>query len=207
MRLYDPTEGEILLNGKNIKEYDYNEYLNLFAPVFQDFKLFAFTLRENLALTGEYDDERMEIIVRQVGLDSRFAEHGLDTILYKEYDESGTELSGGEAQRLAIARALYRNSPMVVLDEPTAALDPLAEYNIYQMFGDLVNGKTAFFVTHRLGSVRFCDDILVFDNGQVVARGTHSELMKKNDIYAEMFTKQSDMYKELESQQPAEAAL
>ncbi len=207
VRLYDPTEGEILLNGKNIKEYDYNEYLNLFAPVFQDFKLFAFTLRENLALTGEYDDKRMEKIVRQVGLDSRFAEQGLDTILYKEYDESGTELSGGEAQRLAIARALYRNSPMVVLDEPTAALDPLAEYNIYQMFGDLVDGKTAFFVTHRLGSVRFCDDILVFDNGQVIARGTHSELMKKNDIYAEMFTKQSDMYKQLESKQPEEAAL
>ena len=198
IRLYDPTEGEILLNGKNIKEYEYNEYMKLFAPVFQDFKLFAFSLRENIALDGEIDDEEIYKTLKTVGLESRFSEKGLDTMLFKEYDESGTELSGGEAQRVAIARALCRNSPVVVLDEPTAALDPLAEYDIYKMFSRLVDGRTAFFVTHRLGSVKFCNDILVFENGKVTDRGTHSELMARQGIYAEMFTKQSELYTDLD---------
>jgi ABC-type multidrug transport system fused ATPase/permease subunit len=199
-RLYDPTEGEILLDGVNIREYDYVEYMELFAPVFQDFKLFAFSMKENL-LMGKYGTEeredRLNDIMKKVGLSGKLSslKKGVDTMIYKHFDEDGIEPSGGEQQKVAIARALYKDAPVVILDEPTAALDPIAEYEIYRQFEDLVNGKTAIYISHRLSSCQFCDRIAVFADGMVKEYGTHTELVKKsNGIYAEMFTAQAQYY-------------
>lgn len=194
-RLYDPTAGEILLDGVNISEYRYEEYMRLFAPVFQDFKLFCFTMRENITL-GEEEKESLLPLAKQVGMAEKLSslEKGLDTILFKFYEESGVELSGGEQQKLAIARALYKKSPVVILDEPTAALDPVAEYDIYRQFETLVGGKTAVYISHRLSSCKFCDRIAVFSEGRVAEYGTHDELLGLGGIYAEMFAAQAQYY-------------
>lgn len=197
-RLYDPTEGEILLDGVNIKEYNYNEYMRLFSPVFQDFKLFAFSIKENIALNDDKcSDEELSGLIEQVGLKDKIAslEKGVDTILFKAFDENGIEPSGGEQQKMAIARALYKKSPVVILDEPTAALDPVAEYDIYRQFHTLVGGKTAIYISHRLSSCKFCDRIAVFSEGVIKEYGTHDELILLNGgIYAEMFKAQSKYY-------------
>lgn len=196
-RLYDPTEGEILLDGVNIKEYDYNQYMNLFSPVFQDFKLFGFSIRENIVLDGAYSEEEVNAIAERVGLLEKInsLEHGADTILFKAFDENGIEPSGGEQQKLAIARALFKKAPVVILDEPTAALDPVAEYDIYRQFDTLVGGKTAIYISHRLSSCRFCDRIAVFSEGRIKEYGTHWELAGiKNGIYAGMFAEQAQYY-------------
>ncbi|MCM1103002.1 MAG: ABC transporter ATP-binding protein/permease [Clostridium sp.] len=199
-RLYDPTEGEILLDNVNIKEYDYEQYMNLFSPVFQDFKLFAFSIRENI-LMGEKETDGTESALRglfeQVGFSDKLAalEHGMDTMLFKFFDKEGIEASGGEQQKIAIARALYKHAPVVILDEPTAALDPVAEYEIYRQFHSLVGGKTAIYISHRLSSCRFCDHIAVFSDGRVAEYGTHDTLVhKENGIYAEMFAAQAQYY-------------
>lgn len=199
-RLYDPTEGEILLDGVNIREYDYAEYMELFAPVFQDFKLFAFSMKENLLLGESATDnteDRLKNIVTSVGLSDKLLslQKGMDTMIFKHFDEDGIEPSGGEQQKVAIARALYKDAPVVILDEPTAALDPIAEYEIYRQFENLVNGKTAIYISHRLSSCQFCDRIAVFADGMVKEYGTHTELVNKsNGIYAEMFTAQAQYY-------------
>lgn len=203
-RLYDPTEGEILLDGVNIKEYDYEEYMKLFAPVFQDFKLFAFSIAENILMQeideskdNEQEKQRVEELITQVGLEDKISslEKGTDTILFKSFDEKGLEPSGGEQQKLAIARALYKNAPVVILDEPTAALDPVAEYEIYRQFEQLVGGKTAVYISHRLSSCQFCDTIAVFSEGRIMEYGTHKELVSKEDgIYAKMFATQAQYY-------------
>lgn len=196
-RLYDVTEGEILIDGVNIKEYSEEEYRRLFAVVFQDFKLFAFSLRENIALADTPDDERINEVLKLSGFydDAQKLEHGLDTTLFKTYDEKGTELSGGQQQKTAISRALYRDAPIVILDEPTAALDPVAEYDIYRQFNSLVGGKTAIYISHRLSSCKFCDRIAVFADDTIKEYGTHDELADKPDgIYAEMFAAQAQYY-------------
>lgn len=196
-RLYDVTEGAILIDGVNIKEYSDDEYRKLFAVVFQDFCLFAFSLRENIALSNEADDERINEVLEQSGLynDAQKLEHGLDTMLSKSFDENGTELSGGQQQKTAISRALYRNAPIVILDEPTAALDPVAEYEIYRRFNSLVGGKTAIYISHRLSSCKFCDRIAVFAEDTIKEYGTHDELAAKTGgIYAEMFLAQAQYY-------------
>lgn len=200
-RLYDVTEGEILLDGKNIKTYADDEYRRLFSVVFQDFALFAFSLRENIAFerSGEISDDELYEIMRLTGLDKDAEKlpKGLDTTIYKSFDEDGTELSGGQRQKTAICRALCRNAPVVILDEPTAALDPVAEYEIYRQFNSLVGGKTAIYISHRLSSCKFCDRIAVFAGETVAEYGTHSELVKKeNGIYAEMFAAQAQYYAE-----------
>lgn len=198
-RLYDVTEGAILIDGINIKEYSEEEYRKLFAVVFQDFQLFAFSLKENVALNGEADEERIDEVLRQSGLydDAHKLENGLDTCLFKSFDEKGTELSGGQKQKAAISRALYRNAPIVILDEPTAALDPVAEYEIYRQFNTLVGGKTAIYISHRLSSCKFCDRIAVFAEDTIKEYGTHDELADKPDgIYAEMFAAQAQYYLE-----------
>ncbi|MCR5477940.1 MAG: ABC transporter ATP-binding protein/permease [Lachnospiraceae bacterium] len=204
-RLYDPTEGQILMDGIDIREYDYNAYMEQFAPVFQDFKLFAFSLEENITVkakepgaSGESRDEKIPQLINLVGLQEMVSklERGTDTNLFKFFDEQGVEPSGGEQQKIAIARALYKDSPIVILDEPTAALDPMAEYEIYRQFHTLVGGKSAIYISHRLSSCRFCDRIAVFSEGKVAEYGTHDELVNlPQGIYAEMFEAQAKYYR------------
>ena len=199
-RLYEPTEGEILLDGVNIKEYDYEEYMELFAPVFQDFKLFAFSMKENLTLkafASHEEEARTLKVIEQAGLAAKLEtlQEGANTMLFKHFDKDGIEPSGGEQQKLAIARALYKDAPVVILDEPTAALDPMAEYEIYRQFENLVKGKIAIYISHRLSSCQFCDRIAVFSDGVVKEYGTHAELVnQENGIYAEMFAAQAQYY-------------
>ncbi len=196
-RLYDVNEGEILFDGVNIKKYDYDEYMRLFSVVFQDFRLLAFTAEDNILLGGEKDDEEVDQILKKVGLEEKMKSlpRGKQTMMFRGFDKNGVELSGGEQQKLALARALYKDAPIVILDEPTAALDPVAEYEIYRQFNDLVHGKTAIYISHRLSSCKFCDRIAVFSGGTIAEYGTHDELVqKKNGIYAEMFHAQAQYY-------------
>lgn len=198
-RLYDPTEGEILLNGVNIKKYDYDEYLAVFSVVFQDFKLFSFSLGENVASGADHDVDKVMAALHQSGFGERLATmpEGIKTTLYKDFDENGVEVSGGEAQKIALARALYKDSPFIILDEPTAALDPIAEYEIYSKFNEIVGDKTAIYISHRLSSCRFCDKIAVFDNGQIVQRGSHDELVsEESGKYYELWHAQAQYYTE-----------
>ncbi len=198
-RLYDPDEGEILLNDINIKKYDYDEYLNLFSIVFQDFKLFSFSLGQNVAASVEYDEKKVEDILIKAGLKERLSKmpKSVHTPLYKDFDEDGVEISGGEAQKIALARALYRDAPIIILDEPTAALDPIAEFEIYSKFNEIVGTKTAFYISHRLSSCRFCDEIAVFHEGRIIQKGSHDELLKDiNGKYYELWHSQAQYYKE-----------
>lgn len=198
-RLYPVTKGEIRMDGKNIQEYDSNEYTKLLSVVFQDFRLVAFSLKENIALgkASEIEDEELNELLEEVGLTERVRTlpSGLSTPVFHYYDKAGFEPSGGEQQKIAIARALYKNSPIVILDEPTAALDPVAEYDIYRQFNRMVEGKTAIYISHRLSSCKFCDRIAVFANHVIAEYGTHDELSKKEKgIYAEMFRTQAQYY-------------
>lgn len=198
-RLYDVTEGEILVDGINIKEYSEEEYRKLFAVVFQDFQLFAFSLRENIVFGKEGKEAELEQVLKASGLyeDAVKLDKGLDTMLYKSFDEHGTELSGGQKQKAAISRALYKNAPIVILDEPTAALDPVAEYEIYKQFHSLVGGKTAIYISHRLSSCKFCDKIAVFADDTIKEYGSHDELVElSGGIYAKMFAAQAKYYVE-----------
>ena len=198
-RLYDPTEGEILLNGINIKKYNYTEYISLFSIVFQDFKLFSFSLGQNVAADVNYHEEAVTDILDEVGFDKRL-EHmkdGVKTSLYKDFDESGVEISGGEAQKIALARALYKNAPIIILDEPTAALDPVSEFEIYKRFNEIVGTKTAFYISHRLSSCRFCNEIAVFNKGSLVQKGTHHKLLEDvKGKYYELWNSQAKYYNE-----------
>ena len=196
-RLYDPTEGEILLNGKNIREYDYKDYLNVFSFVFQDFKLLAFPLGENIAADTEPDEEKASDCAGKASLSERVENmpDGLKTYLYKDVSEKGVQISGGEAQKIALARALYKDSPIIVLDEPTAALDPKAEEEVFKNFSTITEDKTAIYISHRLSSCRFCDEITVFDKGEIVQKGDHGSLLKDTfGKYAELWNAQAKYY-------------
>ena len=197
-RLYDPTEGEITLNGIDIRKYKYEEYMALFSVVFQDSKLFSFSLAENVAVDTEYDAERVESCVRRAGLSERLdtMENGIETCLYKDFDDKGVEISGGEMQKLCLARAIYKGSPFIVLDEPTAALDPISEHDIYTKFNGIVGTRTAIYISHRLSSCRFCDEITVMENGRIAERGSHDELLSKGGVYTELWTAQAEYYKD-----------
>ena len=196
IRLYEPTEGQILLDGINIKDVDYEEYMSVFSTVFQDYKLFALPLKDNVALSLTKDESRIQNLLEYVGLGNtlRKLPKGMDTHVYKNFDKDGFEPSGGEGQKIAIARALYKDAPIVILDEPTAALDPRAEYQIYQQFNQMVNGKTAVYISHRLSSTKFCDVIAVFSQGKIIEYGTHEELLEKQGIYSELFSMQAQFY-------------
>ncbi len=196
-RLYDPTEGQILLDSTDIREYDYDQYLNLFSFVFQDFKLFALPLGQNIAASETCDTERAEDCIRKAALEDRYREmpDGLETCLYHDLSEKGVEISGGEAQKIALARALYKGSPVIVLDEPTAALDPIAEAQVYAGFSSMVEDRTAVYISHRLSSCQFCDEITVFDKGRIVQQGTHAELLENPEgKYRELWDAQAQYY-------------
>lgn len=196
-RLYDPTEGEIRLNGVDIRQYDYEEYLKIFSVVFQDFKLFSFSLGQNVATAMEYDKEKVEQCLVKSGLFERLnaMPKGPDTALYKDFESEGVEISGGEAQKVALARALYKDAPIVVLDEPTAALDPIAEAEVYTKFNEIIGDKTAIYISHRLSSCKFCNEIAVFEDGAVVQRGSHEELLREKDgLYHALWTAQAQYY-------------
>ena len=197
-RLYDPTEGEILFNGVNIKDIDYDQYMGLFSAVFQDFKLFAFSVKDNIMLGNhsQEDCQAADVLLSKVGLRKKIESlhRGIDTSVYKEFDEEGFEPSGGEGQKIAIARALAKKSEIVILDEPLSSLDPKAEYEIFQQFHTLVENKTAIYISHRLSSSRFCDSIAVFDTGSVIEQGTHDQLMLKGGKYAQLYGLQAQYY-------------
>lgn len=196
-RLYDPTEGVITLNGRDIREYDYAQYMSVFSVVFQDFKLFDFTLAQNVASGTDYDGGLVSECLEKSGFGERMKSlpHGIETYLRKGFSKEGVDVSGGEAQKIALARTLYRDSPFIVLDEPTAALDPIAESEMYAHFNSIVGGKTAVYISHRLSSCRFCGDILVFDSGRLVQRGEHEALLAdEGGKYFELWTAQSQYY-------------
>ena len=196
-RLYDPTEGEILLNNVDIRKYDYKEYMSIFSVVFQDFKLFSFGLGQNVAASFDYNEELAKKCLEKAGFYDRLQKmkKGLETSIYKDLDEEGVEISGGEAQKIALARALYKNAPFIILDEPTAALDPIAEYEVYSKFNEIVQDKTAIYISHRLSSCRFCDVIAVFDDGQIVQMGVHDKLLQDmHGKYYELWKAQAQYY-------------
>ena len=198
-RLYDPTEGEILLNGVNIQKYDYDEYMSIFSVVFQDFSLFSFKLGEVVASSRNFDENKVRECLKKANFGDRLLDmpEGVHTYLYKEYDQSGIEISGGEAQKIALARALYKDSPFILLDEPTAALDPVSEYEVYSNFNAISGDKTTVYISHRLASCRFCNQIVVFDNGHIVQHGSHEELLSDaGGKYHELWNAQAQYYKE-----------
>ena len=205
-RLYDPTEGEVLLNGIDIRKYNYREYMMIFSVVFQDFKLFSLTLGENVAAQVDYDRTKVARALMDSGFqESSFTDNhqnafsllkdGLDTYLYKDYNNKGITISGGEAQKIAIARALYKDAPFIILDEPTASLDPLSEAEIYEKFNQITGDKTAVYISHRLSSCKFCDKSAVFHQGSIIQTGTHQELLTdESGKYQELWMAQAQYY-------------
>ncbi len=198
-RLYDPQEGQILLNGIDIRKYRYDDYMGIFSVVFQDFQLICQPLGNNVAGSMKYDRDRAKKALIDAGFADRLAamEKGLDTMLYKNLSEDGVEVSGGEAQKIAIARALYKDAPFIILDEPTAALDPIAEAEIYSKFDEIAGDKTAVYISHRLSSCKFCDEIAVFHEGAVVQQGSHAELLAdRGGKYYALWNAQAQYYTE-----------
>ena len=194
-RLYEPTEGQILLNGVDIRYYDYKDYSRIFSVVFQDFNLFSFSIAQNVACDKDFDEQKVTDCLERAGFGERLKTmpDGIRTNIY-QMEDNGVEISGGEAQKIAIARALYKDAPFVILDEPTSALDPVAEYEIYQHFDKMVQGKTSIYISHRMSSCRFCDKILVFDQGQIVEEGNHEELMAGDGLYSKLWNAQAQYY-------------
>ena len=196
-RLYEPTEGHITLDGVDIRDYDYDEYITAFAVVFQDFCLTGLPLGQNISASESYDPALATVALEKTGFGDRLKELelGLETCLYKHYDKDGVPMSGGELQKIALARAIYKNTPFVALDEPTAALDPIAEYEIYSGFNELIGDKTAVFISHRLSSCRFCHRVAVFHEGEIIQHGTHEELLSDpRGKYHEMWHAQAQYY-------------
>ena len=196
-RLYEPTEGRTTLNGVDIRKYDEAEYHSLFGVVFQDFRLFSLPIGENITAGYERHEMRLQQALEQADALS-LAEslpQKLDTMLHNDWGD-GVELSGGEAQKIALARALYKDAPVVVLDEPTAALDPKAEAEIYAHFNQMVEGRTSIYISHRMSSCRFCDDIIVFEDGKIAERGSHEALLSAGGCYARLWEAQAKYYVE-----------
>lgn len=196
-RLYEPEEGEILWNGKNIREYDLREWQKIFAIVFQDYSLLSLTLGQNVAASEQYETERAKEVLQLAGFGERLnkLKKGLETVVYPEYEQDGVSFSGGEEQKIAIARAIYKGGQICILDEPTAALDPVSESRVYESFDEIVKGKTAVYISHRLSSCKFSDRIFVLDNGKIAESGTHEALLSQNGLYAQLWQAQAQYYK------------
>ena len=197
--LLDPTGGRVLLNGQDIRQYDRRAYYTLFSTVFQDFSVFDTTLADNVAQQpGSTDTAGIEDAIRRAGLWEKYRAlpRGGQTHIGKGVYEDGIQLSGGELQRLMLARALYKNGPIIILDEPTAALDPIAEHQLYLRYSELTQGRTSFYISHRLASTRFCDRILLLGGGKILEEGTHQSLLEQGGEYARLFAIQSQYYKE-----------
>ena len=197
-RMYRADSGEIRVNGRNIYDYDYLSYMKAISAVFQDYKLFNFTIAENISCTEQGDEQLINRLIDEVGMRQKIDElpRGLQSRFGKEYDEEGIEMSGGQDQKIAIARALYKEASMVILDEPASALDPIAEAEIYEKFNGLVADKTAIYISHRMSSSVFCDRILILDGGRVADFDTHEHLMGKRDsLYYKLFNSQAENYK------------
>jgi len=200
-RLYDPQEGQILLNGIDIRKYNYRDYMDVFSIVFQDFQLISQPLGANVAGSSTYDEAKVRKALMDAGFGERLATmpDGLNTQLYKDFTENGVEVSGGEAQKIAIARALYKDAPFIILDEPTAAFDPIAEAEIYSKFNDISGDKTAIYISHRLSSCKFCDEIAVFHQGGLIQQGTHESLLADTaGKYYQLWHAQAQYYAECE---------
>lgn len=196
-RFYEPTEGEILLNGMPVNQIPYDQYMKLFSVVFQDFKLFSYSVQENITMSDTADLEKLDRCIELAGIKEKISslKDGISAYMSKQFDSEGVEFSGGEGQKVAIARALYKDACIVILDEPTSALDPIAEYDIYKRFSELAEGKCALYISHRLSSTRFTDKIAVFSDGELCEYGTHKELITIQDsIYKEMFEMQAQYY-------------
>lgn len=197
-RLYEPTSGQILLNGRNIQDYDYTGYQNLISTILQDAKVFPFTLAENIAMETDIDTQRLDAAINHSGLQSLVGSlpDGAETWLLKILNENGIDLSGGQRQKMFLARALYENRPFIILDEPTAALDPLAEYEMYQSFDRTIEDRSAIYISHRLSSTQFCDHIAFLEQGRITEFGTHQSLLKQGGSYAELFEIQAQYYRD-----------
>lgn len=193
--LYTNYSGKITINDQDIKNFDPVSYKDLFSPVFQDFKLLGIRLRENISAFKEKKEEDIKTALEDVGMKEFYQKHGLNTYLTREFDTEGIEISGGESQKLAMARAINKTSDIFILDEPTAALDPISEYEIYSHFNQITKGKTSLFISHRLSSCKFCDRIIVIDNGEIVQTGTHEDLLsQKTGKYYELWNSQAKYY-------------
>jgi ABC-type bacteriocin/lantibiotic exporter with double-glycine peptidase domain len=199
-RLYDPTEGNILLNDIDIRKFSYEDYMKIIATVFQDFKLFSFELKENIAFNQSdiVSDAEIITLLEQNGFGEKLnnLDRGIHTPIFRDFYEDGFEPSGGEAQKIALARADFKGSPIIILDEPTAAMDPKSEFELYQRFNRLVEGKAAIFITHRLASTRFCDNIILLKKGTIVELGNHKSLLEKSGEYATLYNMQAQFYNE-----------
>lgn len=196
-RFFDIKEGEILYNGENIKEIDKKSLYEKISAVLQDFSIMPFTIKENILANKDYDKEKIDKILKEISLGEKVADlaYGLDTYMNKDIYENATDLSLGQKQKLAIARCLYQNPDIIILDEPTASLDPLAEAKIYEQFNQMTSGKTAIFISHRMSSTRFTDKVLVLDEGKIKAFDSHENLMKTDNIYSRLYKSQAKYYK------------
>ena len=202
-RLYDPSEGEILINGENIKNYRLSSYRNLFGTVFQDYRLFATTVAENVMLRGDITDEDRTTVkdaLTRTGIYDKVEtlSNGVDSNVTREFDNEGAMFSGGEAQKISIARIFAGNQEIVIMDEPTSALDPIAEQEMYRNMFEACEGKTVIFISHRLSSATMADRVYMFENGEIIEQGTHSELLAMNGKFADMWHKQADTYADAE---------
>ncbi|MDD4540634.1 MAG: ABC transporter ATP-binding protein, partial [Eubacteriales bacterium] len=196
-RLFEPDSGRILWNGIDIREYDYDSYLEQLSCVFQDFMIFPFTIRDNVDPAGKSSESALWEILDEVsiGADVRALPEQVDTYMDKSLYEEATDMSGGQKQKLAIARSIRKDADLVILDEPTAALDPLAESEVYEHFNELVRERTAIFISHRMSSSKFCDKILLLDGGKIVAFESHENLMRGDNLYRQLFETQAANYR------------
>ncbi len=206
-RLYEPTEGHIYLNGTDISEYELKDYWKLLAPVFQEDESLAFSIAQNVSMrtAKKQNRENIENALQDADLIEKVQElpFGMDTFLYKNLNDEGVDLSGGQKQKLMLARALYKAAPVIILDEPTAALDAIAESKSYENFNKMAGGRTTVYISHRLSSTKFCDAIAMFENGSLIEYGTHEELMRKGEKYAQLFEVQAQYYAKGEKEQYA----